>query len=225
MSTATGAYATTATLKELLLAAGVTDTGDDTLLGKICDRVNAFIEGPYGCGRIIAPISSATYVLDGTGLSYIYFPKGIRTVTALTVGDYISDTLDAVTAADILLRPLEQDRTPGWPAFYLYLSDRPASTVTRTIFPAGRSNISLTCTAGWASIPDDLTHVALTTAARVWSARQGGQVDIVGTDDTGAPIVSQSVAREHWGIIKGYRAKQTQVVGSSAAVSYGYHRF
>lgn len=223
MATATGAYATTALLKELLLAAGVTDTGDDTLLGKICDRVNAFIEGPYGCQRVVAPISSATYLLDGDGGTYLYFPLGIRAITALSVSDYTGDTVDLLTATDYFLRPLVQDRTPGWPAFYVALSDRAAGL--HHSFHGGRDNVSMTCTAGWAAIPDDLIHVALTTAARVWSARQGGQVDIVGTDDTGAPIVSQSVAREHWGIIKGYRPKKPQVIGASHSQSYGYHRY
>lgn len=213
MATAIGAYATTAGLKARLLPAGVTDTADDTLMGTICDQVNAFIESPFGCGRVIAPISSATYILDGSGLSYVYFPKGIRAVTALTIGDTTGDTLDTVTAADIFLRPLDQDRVPGWPAFYLYLSDVPVSTVTRRTFPSARGNVSLTCTAGWAAIPDDLTDVALTTATRAWHARQSGQADIVGSDDTGAPLVSRFVAPFHWGAIKAYRVKHPAVIG------------
>lgn len=213
MPSATGAYATTAGLKARLFAAGVTDTADDTLMGTICDQVNAFVEGPWGCRRIIAPISSATYILDGSGLSFLYFPKGIRAVTALTIGDTTGDTLDTVTAADIFLRPLDQDRVPGWPAFYLYLSDVPVSTVFRRTFPKARSNVSLTCTAGWTAIPDDITDVALTTATRAWHARQSGQADIVGNDDTGAPLVSRFVAPFHWGTIKAYRVKQPAVIG------------
>lgn len=213
MPSATGAYATTAGLKARIFAAGVTDTADDTLMGTICDQVNAFIEGPWGCRRVIAPISSATYILDGSGLSFLYFPKGIRTVTALTIGDTTGDTLDTVTAADIFLRPLDQDRVPGWPAFYLYLSDVPVSTIGRKTFPKARGNVSLTCTAGWTAIPDDITDVALTTATRAWHARQSGQADIVGNDDTGAPLVSRFVAPFHWGTIKAYRVKQPAVIG------------
>lgn len=214
MPSATGTYATTSTLKARLLAAGVTDTADDTLLGTICDQVNAFIEGPYGCGRIIAPISSASYTLDGSGLTYIYFPKGIRAVTALTIGDTTGDTQDTVdNAADILLRPLSQDRIPGWPAFYLYLSDVAVSTVQRSKFPKARANVTLTCTAGWAAIPDDLTDVALTTATRAWQARQSGQSDSIQRDSTGAPIMSQFVAADHWGIVLSYRAQKPAVIG------------
>ncbi len=37
-------------------------------------------------------------------------------------------TKDTVDAADYFLRPLAQDRTPGFPAFYLYLSDIPTAS-------------------------------------------------------------------------------------------------
>lgn len=211
MATAVGTYATAATVKARLFAAGVTDTADDTLLGVICDQVNQFIEGPYGCRRVVAPISSATYVLDGDGSTTLYFPKGIRAITALSVGDYSGDTLDLLDASDYVLRPLEHDRLPGWPAFYVRLSDRRVGI--HSTFHAGFGTVSMTCTAGWAAIPDDLSMVAQVTAVRAWHARQSGQADVVGTDDTGAPLVSQFVAREHWGIIRGYRAKAPAVIG------------
>lgn len=211
MATATGSYATTALVKARLFAAGVTDTADDTLIGTICDQVNQFIESPQGTGRIIAPISSATYLLDGTGLAHIYFPKGIRAITALSLSDYTGDTLDVLAATDYYLRPLAQDRNPGWPAMYVMLSDRPSGF--HRVFAKGRETVSMTCTAGWAAIPDDIIDVALTTAVRAWGARQSGQADIIGTDETGAPLVSRFVAPFHWGAIKAYRIRKTQVHG------------
>jgi hypothetical protein len=201
--TAIGTYATVTLLKQRLLAAGVTDTADDTLLGTICDQVNQFIESPHGTGRVLAPISSATYLLDGTGTPRLYFPKGIRTATALTFADTTGGTkVSAGTAGtDYFLRPAEHDRTPGWPAMWLDLSNR----ASRRYFPLGYDTVSLTCTAGWAAIPDDIVDVALTTATRAWAARQAGQADIVGNDETGAPIVSRFVSGFHWAAIKAYR--------------------
>jgi hypothetical protein len=211
VATATGTYATAALVKARLFAAGVTDTADDTLIGTFCDAVNQFIEGPYGCNRIVAPITSATYLIDGEGTTTLYFPKGIREITALAIGDYTGDTRDTLAATDYFLRPLAQDRTPGWPAFYVRLSDLP--TGDHSVFHEGFETVSMTCTAGWTAIPDDLAGVAVTTAVRAWHARQNGQADIVGTDDTGAPLVSQFVAREHWGIIKAYRLRKPLVYG------------
>jgi len=200
MPTATGAYATTAAVKSRL---GITDVTDDTLLGTICDQVNQYIESPQGAGRILAPISSATYLIDGDGSSRLYFPRGIRAVSALSVGDYTGDTRDAVASGDYFLRPLEQDREPGWPAMWLYLSDHPIGS--RRTFPVGFETVSLTCTAGWPAIPDDITDVALTMAVRAWHARQSGQTDIVGTDETGAPVVSRFVSSRDRETLKKYR--------------------
>lgn len=199
MPTAVGSYATTATLKARLFAAGVTDTADDTLMGTICDQVNQFIEGPHGCRRVIAPVNSATYLVDGTGTDRLFFRAGLRAVSVLAVGDFTGDDRDAVTT--FFLRPSTHDRLPGWPAEWLYLSDQG----TRTTFPLGFETVSITATTGWAAIPDDLINVAVTTAVRAWHGRQNGQADIVGSDETGAPLVSKFVAPEHWGIVKGYR--------------------
>ena len=203
MATATGTYATTALLKARLLAAGVTDTADDTLIGTIVDQVNQFIESPHGTGRVVAPISSATYLIDGTGEPRFYFPKGIRAISALTFADYTGGTKATAGTVDVdyFVRPSTHDRTPGWPGLWVDLSDR----ATRRTFPLGYDTISLTCTAGWAAIPDDLVDVALTTATRAWHARQSGQADIIGNDETGAPLVSRYVAGFHWAAIKAYR--------------------
>lgn len=211
MTTAIGSYTTTARVKAKLFAAGVTDTADDTLIGVIVDGVNAFLEGPHGCRRVIAPIPSATYLLDGEGGRYLYVPMGIRAITALAIGDYTGDTRDTLAATDYFLRPSTQDRLPGWPALYVLLSDQPAGS--HSVFPVGIETVSMTCTAGWAAIPDDLSGIADTTAVRAWHARQSGQADIIGNDETGAPLVSRFVAPEHWGVIKGYRARQPAVIG------------
>lgn len=201
MPTATGAYATTALVKARLFAAGVTDTADDTLLGTICDQVNQFIESPHGTGRILAPITSATYLIDGNGQSYLHFQRGIRAVSALSVGDTTGGSRTALASTDYFLRPLPQDRAPGWPATRIELSD----IGTRRTFPRGYEIVSMTATCGWEAIPDDIIDVALTTAVRAWSARQSGQADIVGNDDTGAPLVSRYVSGFHWATIKAYR--------------------
>jgi hypothetical protein len=203
MATAIGTYATTATLKARLLAAGITDTADDTLLGTICDQVNMWIESPSGTGRVLAPITSATYLLDGNDQAKLYFPAGIRAITELKIGSVTGATKDTIASTDYFLRPSATDRATGWPATWVCLSDKPAGT--HYVFHAGYDTVSMTATTGWAAMPDDIIDVALTTATRAWAARQSGQADIVGTDETGAPVVSRFVSGFHWGIIKAYR--------------------
>ena len=208
MASATGTYTTRARVKSRL---SISTTDWDSQIDVVVDAMNQYVESPQGCGRVIAPISSATYVLDGQGLSFLYFPKGIRAVTVLTIGDYSGDSVDTVTAADILLRPLDHERSPGWPAMYLYLSDHPASTVTRSVFPEGRSNVNLTCTAGWAAIPDDLAEMADTVAAVAFHNLEQGNQPIPNTDEQGRPIVARFFSGKDFDTLKAYRIKQPQV--------------
>ena len=200
VATAVGTYATASGVKSRL---GITDTTDDTLIGLIADQVNMYIEGPEGTGRILAPISSATYLLDGNDSRRLYFPKGIRAITELKVGDFTGDTLDTLAAGDYFIRPLAQDRDPGWPAMWVIISNRPAGA--HRYFPDGYENVSMTCTAGWAAMPDDIIDVALTTAVRAWRARQTGQADVVGSDDMGQPVVSRYLSSRDRETLKKYR--------------------
>jgi hypothetical protein len=211
VATATGAYATAALVKARLFAAGVTDTADDTLIGTICDQVNQFIESPQGCGRILAPVTSGTYLVDGNGLRRLFFPRGLRAVTELKIGDYTGDTRDVIAATDYFLRPTATDRKPGWPAEWIELSD--LSTLTHRIFHRGYETVSITGTTGWNAIPDDIIDAALTTSVRAWHARQSGQADVIGNDETGAPLVSRYVSGYHWSILRAYRVRRQLVHG------------
>jgi hypothetical protein len=202
VATAIGAYATASLVKARLFAAGVTDTADDTLIGTICDQVNQFIEGPAGAQRVLAPITSAIYLFDGDNSNYLIYPPGIRAVSLLEIADYTGGAFTTVTSTEYFLRPLAQDRdSPQHPATQVWLGDQG----TYRYFRLGWANVRITMTTGWAAIPDDITDVALTTAVRAWHARQSGQADIIGNDDTGAPLVSRYVAPHHRGILAAYR--------------------
>lgn len=189
VTTAIGSYATAATLKA---TAGITDSDDDTLLGLICDRVNQFIESKTG--RVLAPITSATYYYDGDGSRGLYLPVpvsggpigGIRSISELAVAPYSGASYEVVPSTDYFLR---RQAVGHGPFEYLVFTDVPTSTYTA--FPRGYSTVKLTGTAGWAAIPDDIIEVAITAATRAWFSRQNGQQDIVGSDENGAPLVSR----------------------------------
>jgi hypothetical protein len=190
MATATGSYATTTLLKQMLLAAGATDTTDDTLLGLVCDRVNQYIETTTG--RVIAPWSGTPVWTEDVQDSYVrrlYIGRGIRTITSVELAHFTGDTYTTLAATDYFARPTSDKLQPGWPYTELYLSDIPTSGFAT--FPKGFATVRITATAGWAAIPDDITELALTVATRAWFARQSGQQDTLGTDEMGRPIVSR----------------------------------
>lgn len=182
MTTAIGAYATASALKTRI---SISDTTDDTLLGTICDQVNGYIENVTG--RPVAPVTSTTYYLDGDGSDRFHFPKGVRAISALSVGDHTGATRTALASTDWFLRPLAQDRLPGFPATWVILSDYGS----RRTFPRGFETIAMTATTGFEAIPDEITEVALVAATRAWHGIQAGQADIVGTDEMGRPLVSR----------------------------------
>ena len=112
MATAIGTYSTSTLAKEAMGIAAA-DTNDDTLLGKLCDRVNGWIE--WRTGRVIAPISSVAYTFDGTGTNRLSVVAGVRAITSLTVAPSTGATPVTATSTDIFIRPVTQERLNGWP--------------------------------------------------------------------------------------------------------------
>src|SRR3990167_8004386 len=182
-ATAIGSYATTAALKSLI---GTTDSNDDTLIGLICDRVNSYIEDVTG--RVMAPIASAIYLLDGDGTDRLYFPRGIRAISLLEIADYTGDSYTTETATNYLIRPPAHERLNGWPATWLHLSNR---STQHKVFPIGYDTARMTATTGFAAIPDDITNLALIVAQRAWNGRQSGYQNIEGTDEQGRPFIAR----------------------------------
>ena len=60
-------------------------------------------------------------------------------------------------------------------------------------------------TAGFPVIPDDVKAVAVNIATRAWHGRQSGMTDVVGSDETGAPLVTKIVAPEFKHTLDRYR--------------------
>ena len=186
MPTAIGAYATLADVK---LRMGRTDTADDTLIQQLCDETNQWIEGYTG--RVIAPYSATIYTLDGSQATgtYLDVPIGVRTLTTVEVAPYTGAAFTTLPATDAYLRPAAATLPPGWPATTLLLSDY--ATGGYATWPSGLANIRLTGTFGFAAIPDDVRGVAIARVVRMFHGRQAGQADIIGSDETGSPIVSR----------------------------------
>ncbi|HET7182665.1 MAG TPA: hypothetical protein VFI15_10570, partial [Candidatus Limnocylindrales bacterium] len=209
-----GTYVTTSLFKE---QTGITASDDDTLIGKVADRVNAFIEGPAGCGQVLAPLTSATYLYDGDGGRYLFLPTppasapaigGLRATTLVEVKPTTDGTFETLDSGDYFLR----SRAPGvGPYRYLLLSDTPVGTYTS--WPKGIGTVRITGTAGWAAIPDDITQMALGIMQRWWNQRQSGYQTVGGVDASGLPIVDRFLALPDYQTLKGYRLRREQVIG------------
>ena len=191
-------YATKANVK-VRLNIGTADTTDDDLLDTLCGQVNGWLEDEMG--RQVGPIASATYTFDGDGSDVLYVPMGIRTITELTIADSTGGT--PVAETNYVTLPRSQDRRPGWPAFYIQLTDLSAVRFYRAY-----GNVAVTMTAGWDAIPDSLVEVAEVAVVRAWHARLSGQTDITGTDETGNPIVSRFISAKDMRTVRRYKVDQ-----------------
>ena len=204
MTTAIGSYATLAAVKARL--SGTFDSTDDALIGTLCDQANQFIESPQGTGRVLAPrpIGSGAnefQYFDGDGGRILWFD--VRAVSELAVAPMTGGAYTVLPAADYFLRPLPQDRSAGWPATRIELSDY--GTGGYYAFPAGYATVRVKAVTGWPAIPDDIAGLAITMVVRAWHARQSGQTDIVGNDETGAPVISRFLSAQDWLTLKAYR--------------------
>lgn len=204
MATAIGAYATLAAVKTRMKR---TDTADDTFLQTVCDQINGWIESPQGAGRPIAPYT-ATYVYDASSWrnygTVLVIPRGIRTVTTLNMNVGTGGAYTPITSPDFYLRPLEQDRSNGWPATRVVLSDYPVGAFAYAA-PYGYAVTEVSGNYGWAAIPDELKDLAETAVVRAFSARAGGQSDLIGNDETGQPLVSRFLSGDHRRLVESYR--------------------
>ena len=138
---------------------------------------------------------------DGDGSRVLWLD--VRAVSEVACATQTGGSYTVLDTTDYFLRPLPQDRAPGWPATRIELSDHPVSGYR--YFPAGYSTVRVKAVTGWPAIPDDITDLACTMVVRAWHARQSGQTDIVGNDETGAPIVSRYISARDRDTLKAYR--------------------
>ncbi len=195
MATAVGTYATTALFKQVY---GITtDATDDTVIGLICDRVNAYIESSAACGRVIAPVASATFSRDGNGTNRLFVPEGIRACSKLELATQTRGTYSEVASTDYFLRPARPD--PGGPYTEIWLSD-----VGANLFWTGFNTVKITATTGFAAIPDDVTDVALRIALRSWNDRQTGVQNVAGVDEQGRTVGAVYATRADRDLLRRY---------------------
>jgi hypothetical protein len=172
---------------KLRLGQSSTDDTDDELLVTMCQEISSWITNHIH--RRLYELDYTSVVLDGDGGRVLRVPMGLLTVTNVEVAPATGESYAAV-AGSYFLRPKEYDRPAGWPATELHLSD-----LSGDYFPSGYDTVRLTGTFGWASVPAEVREIAASTVVRAWHAKQAGQTDIIGNDDTGRPQVSRYVSK------------------------------
>lgn len=213
MATAIGSYVTLA-LAKARLGIPSADTTDDTLLTRLCDQVNAYIESYTG--TVLAPIGTATYTFDGderVNGRQLLIPRGVRTITLLENSAYTGGPYQTIPSSDYFLRPSNSDLNPGFPFTELVMTNVPSAGNPLPTFNPGLDNIRITGTWGWAATPDEIKEVAEVMLVRAWAGRQAGQTDQIGVSEGGMPIISRTVSLRDRETLNRFRLKRPDRIG------------
>jgi hypothetical protein len=115
----------------------------------------------------------------------------VRSLSLVETAPTTGAAFTTVAATDYFMRPTTQERSPGWPATELWMSD-----VSAAYFPPGYDNVRLTGTFGFAMVPPRIESVARRLVVRTYASRQAGQGDLLGAGgDSGAPMVSSFLSK------------------------------
>lgn len=204
-------YATPENVKSRL---GITSADKDTLLYRLCDEVNTYIESVTR--RAIGSSSVTAEVIDGgraqEGGYVIPYPRGLRSIGLLEVRLTTTSDYETVPAGDYFIRPEEPYRTPGWPGFEIMMTDIPSASNTTPIFQSAIGAVRLTATIGWPSMMADVRGVAEVAVSRAFHARQAAYGDDVGTDEIGEVTVSRFLSTHDYRILRRYRWEVVEII-------------
>lgn len=167
------------TLAQIKARLTISDATDDTLLGELNDQATDFIQELTG--RKFVAEAGATYYVDTAPGSVIRIRRGIRTVTSLSVAtsdqpDDGSGTYTAIAAADVVLRPAQMDRKPGWPATEIWIR---GSTGRLSLAINGAKIVG---DFGFLAVPPTVQAIALDAIAAAYTAKDAGDSDAIGAD-------------------------------------------
>lgn len=186
---------------------GITDTTQDTILTTICGAVNGWLE--MRMRRSVGSTTTTVLTFDGRSAlengRCILVPIGVQSVSLLEVAAVTGDPFVTVPASDYFIRPLIQDREPGWPGFEVWMTDIPSSANTLPVFTPGYANVRMTGVYQWAVTPPELIQVAEIAVVRAWQARQSGESDMTGSAELGMPTVSRYISGEDRVVVDHYR--------------------
>ena len=159
----------------------IPDGSDDAVLSELIDQVTDFIQG--FTRRRLLPDNAKTYFLDTAAGAVIDVPRGIRTVTSLDLAT--SDQPDtggtfttSVAAADMLLRPSELFRRPGWPPDQILLRGASVGVLT-----TGLNRAKLVGDFDFAATPPAAQAVAIDAVVAAFAGRTDGASEVIGADD------------------------------------------
>lgn len=191
-------------LTDVRQAAGVgtSDTSNDEHFLELMAEVTTDITGYTGRRFVRSPLAgTSTFLFDVSRDSReLAIPQGITGLTTVEVATESQPesggTYTTVSTADWMLRPTAHERASGWPATSIVIRDNPSGSISS--FHAGYNTARLTTALGWASVPPDVSGLAVRLILRRFTSDQSAATSRGGTgsDSLGRWVVTLEEKRK-----------------------------
>ena len=199
-------YATTTDLQNYLQASIAADQGN--IWPPLLNAISRFID--LKCGQYFYNAGSATRYFDGDGTRHL--DTGMHPFFSVTsvqqahfenepIANWITVAGDGVTPGSTnwwqypvnpRLIGSSSSNTASRPLYGMDLAIIPQPNTTYLpSFVPGYRTIAITASWGWPVVPDDIKHMTLKMAARIWNQYQASWNDVKGVADIGMVDISK----------------------------------
>lgn len=164
-------------LYDVKQALGETGTANDESILEHIRRVTSEIQ-LYTGRRFVRDPLSGTEALSfdvARDSRILWVPAGIAACTQVEVATYTGGSFTVVSSADWFLDPPEQERSYGWPATRVTISDVPTGSVSH--FYQGKRTARLTMALGWDTIPYDVQGIGERASVSAYMSKGSGGVN------------------------------------------------
>ena len=138
--------------------------------------------------------------------------RGIVSLTALEIASFTRGAFSVIPLSDIWLRPVIQQRQPGWPATEMLMTNIPSPRNPYPAFFPGYGNIREWGQLGWPNAPDEIVAIAERVTVALWQMRAGGGAYQVSPPTDGATMIPHLLSYDDWRTLKGYQRKSLGIV-------------
>lgn len=186
------------------LGQGTGTTNDEEILEHIRHVTDA-IQHYTGRRFCRTPSSgTTTFLFDvRTYSKTLWVPKGIAECSQVEVATQTGGAFAVVSSADWFLDPPETERSHGWPATRIVISDLPTGSIP--YFYPGKRVVRATMAEGWAAVPGDVEAIGIRAVVASFLSKDSpaGGTAVIGP--TGATTILRHISPADRASLDAYR--------------------
>jgi len=212
-------------VNDVLMLGAVSATHESGLVESISGNV-VTLAATLVSGFPSGTVATKVYIFDGYGrreggriLPIEYGIRGaIRSleVTPVSAGDGGTRPQGGawylLPRQDFFVRPVPQERTPGFPATELWITNIPTPGDSTPLFFPGFNNVRIDADLGWPAIPSDIVGVAERAVVGLWQMRSGGGAYQVEPAADVSQTIPHLLSLTDWQLLRRYVRDEIEII-------------